>query len=173
MIITRKRSKHAFTIIRLLGKQNMKLKWKRFLMATIKIIIKQSIFNGYHKKEEWSKKIAQMKKDCIYLLDYVAKQYFDNNKKKFNWADIILELNFKENVQYLSDLLFILSVLGYIKTGGLLPSGIEVYRHSIENIDETNLQSLDKKIFEEFEETRKVRELKLIALEVAGFQGWL
>ena len=64
-----------------------------------------------------------------------------------------------------------MSVLGYIRTGGLLPTGIEIYLTSIENIDETDLQSLDKKIFEEFEETRKVRELKLIALEVlAGLQ---
>jgi ATP-dependent DNA helicase RecQ len=104
-------------------------------------------------------------------LDYLARQYFDKNIKRFNWPDIISDLDFKGNIQYLSDLLFILSVFGYIKTGGLLPTGIEIYLTSIENIDETDLQSLDKKIFEEFEETRKVRELKLIALEVlAGFQ---
>jgi ATP-dependent DNA helicase RecQ len=169
--IFKKRSKHAFTIIRLLGKTKHETKMEKVTDGNRKVRIKQSIFNGYHKKEEWSNKIAQLEKDCIKLLDYVAKQYFDKNIKNFNWPDIISDLDFKGNVQYLSDLLFILSVLGYGKTGGLLPTGIEVYLTSIENIDETDLQSLDKKIFEEFEETRKVRELKLIALEVlAGFQ---
>lgn len=169
--IFKKRSKHAFTIIRLLGKTKHETKMEKVTDGNRKVRIKQSIFNGYHKKEEWSNKITQLKKDCINLLDYVAKQYFDKNIKNFNWPDIISDLDFKGNVQYLSDLLFILSVLGYSKTGGLLPTGIEIYLTSIENIDETDLQSLDKKIFEEFEETRKVRELKLIALEVlAGFQ---
>ncbi len=169
--IFKKRSKHAFTIIRLLGKTKHETKMEKVTDANRKVRIKQSIFNGYHKKEEWSNKITQLEKDCIKLLDYVAKQYFDKNIKNFNWPDIISDLDFKGNVQYLSDLLFILSVLGYSKTGGLLPTGIEIYLTSIENIDETDLQSLDKKIFEEFEETRKVRELKLIALEVlAGFQ---
>ncbi len=173
--IFKKRSKHAFTIIRLLGKTKHETKMEKVTDGNRKVRIKQSIFNGYHKKEEWSNKIAQLERDCIKLLDYVAKQYFDKNIKNFNWPDIISDLDFKGNVQYLSDLLFILSVLGYGKTGGLLPTGIEVYLNSIENIDETDLQSLDKKIFEEFEDTRKVRELKLIALEVlAGFQkgGW-
>ncbi|WP_138994892.1 UvrD-helicase domain-containing protein [Larkinella sp. C7] len=169
--IFKKRSKHAFTIIRLLGKTKHETKMEKVTDGNRKVRIKQSIFNGYHKKEEWSNKITQLEKDCIKLLDYVAKQYFDKNIKNFNWPDIISDLDFKGNVQYLSNLLFILSVLGYSKTGGLLPTGIEIYLTSIENIDETDLQSLDKKIFEEFEETRKVRELKLIALEVlAGFQ---
>ncbi|MFO1374756.1 MAG: UvrD-helicase domain-containing protein, partial [Agitococcus sp.] len=169
--IFKKRSKHAFTIIRLLGKTKHETKMEKVTNGNRKVRIKQSIFNGYHKKEEWSNKIAQLEKDCIKLLDYVAKQYFDKNIKNFNWLDIISDLAFKGNVQYLSDLLFILSVLGYGKTGGLLPTGIEIYLTSIKKIDEKDLQSLDKKIFEEFEETRKVRELKLIALEVlAGFQ---
>jgi RecQ family ATP-dependent DNA helicase len=169
--LIKKRFKHAFTIIRILGKTKHETKMEKATDGNRKVRIKQSIFNGYHKKEEWSNKIIQLEKDCIKLLDYVAKQYFDKNIKNFNWPDIISDLDFKGNVQYLSDLLFILSVLGYSKTGGLLPTGIEIYLTSIENIDETDLQSLDKKIFEEFEATRKVRELKLIALEVlAGFQ---
>jgi ATP-dependent DNA helicase RecQ len=169
--LTKKRFKHAFTIIRLLGKTKHETKIVKVTDGNRKVRIKQSVFNGYHKKEEWSNKITQLEKDCIKVLDYVARQYFDKNIKNFNWPYIISDLDFKGNVQYLSDLLFILSVLGYIKTGGLLPTGIEICLASIENIDETDLQSLDKKIFEEFEETRKVRELKLIALEVlAGFQ---
>ena len=169
--ILKKRSKHAFTIIRLLGKTKHESKMEKIANSNRKVRVVQSLFNGYHKKEEWSAKLKQLEIDCVKLLDYVANNFFDKNKKKFNWPDIITELNLKGNVQYLSDLLFALSILGYCKTGGLLPSGIEVYLSSIQQIDETDLQSIDKKVFDEFELTRKVRELKLIALEVlAGFQ---
>lgn len=169
--IFKKRSKHAFTIIRLLGKTKHETKMEKVTDSNLKIRITQSIFNGYHKKQEWVKKITQFEKDCIKLLDYVAKQYFDKNIMQFNWPDIISNFKLNGNIQYLSDLLFILAVLGYGKTGSLLPSGIEVYLNSVDNIDETDLQSQDKTIFEKFEETRKVRELKLNALEVlAGFQ---
>lgn len=169
--IFKKRSKHAFTIIRLLGNTKHESKIEKVSDSSQIIKVKQSVYNGYHKKEEWQKNITQFQKDCVKLLDNVAIQYFDKNKKNFNWPDIISELNFDGSVKYFSNLLFILSVLGYVKTGDLLPSGIEVYLTSVENIEEKDLQSLDKKIFEEFEDTRKVRELKLIALEVlADFQ---
>lgn len=164
--IFKKRSKHAFTIIRLLGKTKHETKMEKVTDGNRKVRIKQSIFNGYHKKEEWSNKIAQLEKDCIKLLDYVAKQYFDENIKNFNWPDIISDLNFKGNVQYLSDLLFILSVLGYSKTGGLLPTGIEVYLLSTDRIDESLVETNDKGIFDEFTETQEIRELKLISLQV-------
>ncbi|MBK8702173.1 MAG: hypothetical protein IPN33_00200 [Saprospiraceae bacterium] len=136
-----------------------------------KVRIKQSIFNGYHKKEEWLNKIAQLEKDCIKLLDYVAEQYFVKNIKIFNWPDIISKLDFKGNLQYLSDLLFILSVLGYSKTGGLLPTGIEIYLHSTDLIDEKQDENNDKIIYNEFNETQEIRELKLISLQVLSKLG--
>ncbi|MBK8704168.1 MAG: UvrD-helicase domain-containing protein [Saprospiraceae bacterium] len=164
--IFKKRSKHAFTIIRLLGKTKHDTKMEKVTDGNRKIRIKQSVFNGYHKKEEWSNKIAQLEKDCIKLLDYVAKQYFDKNIKKFNWPDIVTDLKINGNIQYLLDLLFILSVLGYSKTGGLLPTGIEIYLHSTDEIDETQEENNDKIIFDEFTETQEIRELKLISLQV-------
>lgn len=164
--ILKKRSKHAFTIIRLLGKTKHETKMEKVVDGNRKIRVKQSVFNGYHKKEEWTIKIKQLEKDCIKLLDHIAKQYFDENKKKFNWPDIISELKFTGNIQYLSDLLFILSVLGYSKTGELLPSSIEVYLHSTDLIDENQENHHDKKIYNDFVETQEVRELKLISLQV-------
>ena len=164
--IYKKRSKHAFTIIRLLGKTKHETKMEKVTDGNQRVWIKQSVFNGYHKKEEWVNKIKQLKDDCIKLLDYAANKYFDNNIKNFNWPDVIAELKINGNVQYFSDLLFILSVLGYSKTGGLLPSGIEVFLHSTNVIDETIDDGGDKKIFEEFNETQEIRELKLIALQV-------
>lgn len=164
--IFKKRSKHAFTIIRLLGKTKHETKMEKVTDGNRKVSIKQSVFNGYHKKEEWSSKILQLEKDCVELLDYVAKHYFDDNKKNFNWPDIISGLKLNGNVQYLSDLLFILSVLGYSKTGGLLPSGIEMYLQSTELIEETTDENNDKSVYNEFVETQEIRELKLISLQV-------
>jgi len=164
--IIKKRSKHAFTIIRILGKTKHETKMEKVIDSNKKIKIKQSVFNGYHKEKEWIYKIDQLEEDCIKLLDYVSKKYFDKNIKNFNWADIVTEIEINGNIQYLSNLIFIVSVLGYFRTSGLLPTGIEVYLKSIEKVNEKDLQSIDKKVFDEFEDTRKVRELKLIALEV-------
>jgi ATP-dependent DNA helicase RecQ len=164
--IFKKRSKHAFTIIRLLGKTKHETKMEKVFDGNRKVSIKQSIFNGYHKKEEWSNKITQLEKDCTKLLDYIAKQYFDRNIKNFNWPDIIADLKLIGNAQYFSDLLFILSVLGYCKTGGILPTGIEVYLNSTDLINEKADETNDKNIFDEFNETQEIRELKLISLQV-------
>lgn len=112
-----------------------------------------------------------MENDAIRLLLHISNSSFKKNIKSFNWADLISNINLKEDVNYLQDLLFILSILGYCKSGGIFPSGIEVYLKSINGIAETDLQSDDNKVFEEFEESRKVRELKLISLEVlANYQ---
>lgn len=167
--IRKKRSKHAFTIIRLLGKTKHETKIIEE-NGSLHVRVLQSVFNGFNKKEEWRKKLQQIEKDCIGLIDFVSENFYGSNNKKFNWADLIAKLGFTEKIQHLSDLLFILSVLGYSKSNGLLPSGIEVFLLSTEDINEKDIQSQDSKIFEEFEETRKVRELKLIALEaLSGF----
>lgn len=164
--IVKKRSKHAFTIIRLLGKTKHESKMEKVVDGNRKTILKQSVFNGYHKKEEWKNNLDRLKNDCLNVLDFVATEYFTNHTKKFNWPDIITKLKLNGNVQYLSDLLFILSVLGYIRTGGLLPSGIEVCLHSTDPINETIDNSHDKSIYTDFNETQEIRELKLISLQV-------
>jgi RecQ family ATP-dependent DNA helicase len=170
--IIKKRSKHAFTIIRLLAKAKHETKMEKDVTRNKKNMVKQSVFNGYHKTEEWKSEIAKLKNDCIKLLDFIGRQYFELNTKKFSWPDLISDLNIDKNFQYFSNLLHILSVLGYCRNGGVLPSGIEVFLTATHEINEKDVQSHDKKIFDEFEETRKVRELKLIALEVlAGFQN--
>lgn len=158
--IIKKRSKHAFTVIRKLGKTKHDSKLD---LDKTKVI--QTVFNGYHKKEEWNIKINTLEKDCIKLLDYIAR--VSEKINKFNWLDIIGTLKIEGGIQYLSDLIFILSVLGYIKTrGSLLPSGIEIYLSSSENIDETVTDSNDSKIHNEFTEAQEVRELKLMSLQV-------
>ena len=169
--LVEKRAKHAFTLIRLLGKTRHESKMEKRIDSSRKAQVIQSVFNGYHKKEEWSNKLDQLERDVRKLLDFVFVSNNRQNKNSFNWADLIHEVQLKEDVNYLSDLLFILSILGYCKSGSIFPTGIEVYLQSVDPINEADLLSHDNEIFEEFEEARKVRELKLIALEVlAGFQ---
>ncbi|WP_086539287.1 UvrD-helicase domain-containing protein [Algoriphagus antarcticus] len=169
--LIKKRAKHAFTIIRILGKTRHESKMEKKSDGSRKAIVHQSVFNGYHKIEEWSTKLLQLENDVTRLLLHISNSSIKKNEKSFNWADLINDVNLKEDVNYLQDLLFILSILGYCKSGGIFPSGIELYLKSIEAVVETDLQSDDKKVFEEFEEARKVRELKLIALEVlANYQ---
>lgn len=166
-----KRAKHAFTIIRLLGKTRIESKMEISSGGSKKAAVIQSVFNGFHKKEEWSSKLSELEKDVERLNLFVANSSIKKNLKSFNWADLVNNVRLKEDFRYFSDLLFILSILGYCKFGSVFPSGIEVYLKSIDPINEIDLQSDDNKIFEEFEEARKIRELKLIALEVlSGFQ---
>jgi RecQ family ATP-dependent DNA helicase len=168
--IVRKRSKHAFTIVRLLGKTRHEVSMEKAIDENRKVVVRHSVFCGYHKKEEWQRLLQQLQKDCIRLLDYVSEKFFEKNSSIFNWADVIAHLKLTQNVQYLSDLLFVLSVLGYYRSGGLLPTGVEVYLLSNDGVNEEDIQSRDKAIYEEFEESRKVRELKLLSLEVlSGF----
>ena len=160
-----KRSKHAFTIIRLLGNTKHESKLEKAVDSNSKFFVKQSLFNGYKLKEEWLKKLKHLKEDCSKLLSIISRKNIKDNQKKFNWADLIRDGYFPENLQYVSDLFFILSVLGYIRTSSLLPSGIEIYLTSLNRIDENIEGSTDKTVFEEFKRTNEIRELKLIAMQ--------
>ena len=160
-----KRSKHAFTIIRLLGTTKHESKLEKTVDSNSKIFVKQSLFNGFKSKDEWRKKLKKLKEDCSKLLNIISRKNIKDNQKKFNWADLIRDGYFPENLQYISDLFFILSVLGYIRTSSLLPSGIETYITSLKNIDENIKGSNDKSIYEEFNRTNEIRELKLIAMQ--------
>ncbi len=159
-----KRSKHAFTIIRLLDKTKHESKLEKTVDSNSKIFVKQSLFNGYKRKEDWNKKLNKMKDDCSKLLNIISRKNIRDNQKKFIWADLIKDGYFPEDLQYVSDLFFILSVLGYIRTSSLLPSGIETYITSLKAIDEENSAN-DKAVFEEFKKTNEIRELKLIAMQ--------
>lgn len=159
-----KRSKHAFTIVRLLDKIKHESKLEKNIDSSRNTFARQSIFNGYRSKEEWSKKLNRMKEDCSQLLNIISKQNINDNKKQFNWADLIKEGKFPEDMQYVSNLFYILSVLGYIRTSSLLPSGIETYITSTKQIDEKSNEA-DGLVAEEFKKTNEIRELKLIAMQ--------
>lgn len=163
-----KRLKHGFTIIRTLNKATHKSNIVKSFTTSKKVEVVQTLFNGYNKSHEWSSHLDLLELDSENLLTIILEKFHKENKKSFNWADLIKESGINGGVFYFQELLFILSVLGYIRSGSVFSTGIELYLKSIETINETDMLSKDFNIFHEFEEAKKVRELKLVALEVLG-----
>jgi RecQ family ATP-dependent DNA helicase len=161
-----KRSKHVFSLINILPKAKHESKLVIENGIDKNNLVVQSIFNGYNKKEEWKMLLDDMENDCIKIIEYVNERLSVDVNVEFNWLNIINELELKPSFTYFSDLLFITRILGYLKYGDLLPTGIETAVFSEDLIDEKAVASNDQIIFNEFEETQKVRELKLVALQV-------
>ncbi|CAA6824818.1 MAG: ATP-dependent DNA helicase RecQ [uncultured Sulfurovum sp.] len=163
--IRKKRAKHAFSIIRLL----FKVRYDSKIVADDSVekgfVVKQSIYNGYTKKEEgnWRGFLNILKEDCSKVLSYIAEENISNNNKKFNWLKLLDKTSQPDNFQRLSDVLYVLSILGYVLSHSVLPSGIEVTLQNKEPLDSEND---DSKVFGEFEEVGQIRSLKLIALQV-------
>jgi superfamily I DNA/RNA helicase len=163
-----KRAKHAFTILRLLKKvkyQSLIQKNEQGLTDR-KVKVCQSLYNGYQHDEDWQDTLEQWHSDCSKLLQEISKQNHQHNIRRFNLADLMNQLELDGSVAYLSDLLFMLSCLGYLRYSGLTPTGIEVTLLSLDEISETNSQSPDKGVYDQYLLTGKIKELKLIALQV-------
>lgn len=158
-----KRKKHAFSIIRQLEKITVKSDISKGDKGRKKRSVIQTVFNGYDKNTEWKSLLNNLKNYCIAILNYIGENNI-RNVKKFNWADIIKELKLKISYKEFDSVLFILSVLGYIQSSGLMPSGIEIAITGLDAIDEVNNVD-DKGIFDNFNQTQEIRELKLVALE--------
>lgn len=158
-----KRKKHAFSILRQLDKITVKSDISKGNKGRKNRSVIQTVFNGYDKNTEWKSLLNNLKKNCIAILNYIGEKNI-KNVKKFNWADIIKELKLKISYKEFDSVLFILSVLGYIQSSGLMPSGIEIAITGLDAIDEVNNDD-DKAIFGNFNQTQEIRELKLVALE--------
>lgn len=164
--LIKKRSKHAFTILRMLEKVKHESKMETVIDSSRKVDVHQIVHNGYGKKDDWQFALKRLEEECVAVLNRVTEFNLDKNTKVFNWPDLVKELKLGQELKNVSNILFVLSVLGYVRSSGLMPSGIEVFLQSIEAIKEQEIQSEDQKVYSEFEETKRVRELKLVALEV-------
>jgi hypothetical protein len=164
--INKKRIKHVFTILRLLKKVKVQSKFP-VKGATE---VEQYVFNGFANRDEWKRSLGRLYDDCCKLLKFIAQNNIQGNKKTFYWKDLLGTISQPDNLQYLADVIYALSVLGYIKSSGLLPSGIEVYISSTDPIDENNEEIVignqsDKDVFDEYINVQQIQELKLIALQ--------
>ena len=127
----------------------------------------QLVYNGFTSSDEWLVDLKQFKTELIELIKYVSNQYFNKNKEVFNIVDLMIHLGLEEKGEdHFQKLIFISKGLGFLKGGGdLVPMGIELYIRDIKEIDTSDSNSKDSNIRKEFDETNKMKELRLLALE--------
>ena len=161
-----KRSKFAFKIISFLEK------FRHHSIIDIdphteRRIATQIIYNGYKDNTFPLTYIEDFKQDLVKLIRYVFGDYMNKNTSNFNIVDLINELNLKEQTQeYFQKLVFISKGLGYLKgSGSLVPMGIEMVITDISDINSDTKDSKDNSLKEEFDESVKLKDLRLITLD--------
>jgi RecQ family ATP-dependent DNA helicase len=131
--------------------------------------IVQVIYNGCKEKEDWKKFLKDFKKDLVSLLKYVAKNYIaqGDKGKRYNASKLVIDLGLEnKETDYIENLLSLASWLGYLHyEGTFLPMGVELYLQSKKEIRHEESNSIDKQVHEEFENTKKLRDLRLLALQ--------
>lgn len=164
---TRKRAKFAFKLIEFLPKAKQKSLLKTELGYS-KPTVSQLIFNGYKNSEEWQIYLSAFKSDLYNLISHVNKHFLEKNKRKFNVVDLILSLNIEDKGEkYFKELLFIAKGLGYLKgnAGGLVPMGVELFILDKNILPSEGLTEFETKVRNEFEESNRMKELRLLTLE--------
>ncbi|AFC23727.1 DEAD/DEAH box helicase [Saprospira grandis] len=160
----KKRIKHVFRIIRLFRKIKHESIFNQSDFSK-NHEVNQSIFNGCSRNSEWRDYFRKLERDCIGILKYIGEENIKFNNREFRWQVLLEKTSNPTNFQGLSDAIFILTLMGYVRSSGLMPHGIEVYLKSIDAIDETISNSGDEAIKKEFDEVQQIRTLKQIALK--------
>ena len=161
------RSKFAFKIINFLPNS----KHKSVIQLenhTNKPNVIQLIYNGYKNQKEWETYLLVFKKDLYNLIFHIHKSFMESNVQSFNIVDLMISLNIDNKEEdYFNQLIFISKGLGYLRcnNNGLVPMGIELFLldENITNIE--NLNDEEKRIKLEFDESVRMKELRLLALE--------
>jgi len=163
----RKRAKVSFKLINFLpeGKQKSILLIEQ---GYEKPKITQLVFNGYKNGKDWELFFQNFKQDLYTLIKYVHNEYIKSDIQKFNIVDLIIKLNIESKGEdYFNQLIFAAKGLGYLKgnAGGLVPMGIELFILDDKIIDNADLNEFEKSTKQEFEESVRMKELRLLALE--------
>ncbi len=162
----KKRAKFAFKLLSFIPK----IKHKSiidFEKGYEKPITTQLIFNGSKSNEKQNNYINVFKKDLIKLINIIAKNYITKQKSSFNIIDLINDIGIdNKGDEYLQNLIFIAKGLGYLKgEGSLIPMGIELYIKETESFQDEIKGTNDYIVKEEFLDTGKMKQLRLLALE--------
>lgn len=159
------KAKYAFTLADFIPKVRHQTLITHKIGQKPKIV--QVIYNGCKEKEDWKKFLKEFRKDLISLLKYVSKTFIIKGTKRYNVSELALQLGLEEKeTEYIENILVFANWLGYLHyEGTFLPMGIELYLQSQKEIRHEESNSTDKQIYEEFQTTQKLRELRLIALE--------
>ncbi|MBC7523284.1 MAG: UvrD-helicase domain-containing protein [Flavobacterium sp.] len=162
----KKRAKFAFKLLSFIPK----IKHKSIIVfekGYEKPITTQLIFNGSKSNEKQNNYINVFKKDLIKLTNIIAKNYITKQKSSFNIIDLINDLGIdNKGDEYFQNLIFIAKGLGYLKgEGSLIPMGIELYIKETESFQDEIKETNDYIVKEEFLDTGKMKQLRLLALE--------
>lgn len=162
----KKRAKFAFKVLSF----SPKIKHKSIIVfekGYEKPITTQLIFNGSKSIDKQNDYINVFKKDLIKLINIIAKKYIKEQKSSFNIIDLINDLGIEnKGDEYLQNLIFIVKGLGYLKgDGSLIPMGIELFTKETESFQDEVKGTNDYIVKEEFLETGKMKQLRLLALE--------
>ncbi|MDT0552113.1 UvrD-helicase domain-containing protein [Urechidicola vernalis] len=156
------RAKFAFKLINFLPK----IKHKAVIeYENEKAIVTQLLYNGNTSNSSTKEYLNSFKTDLIALTHCISKENEKNDTKTFNIVELINILGIEnKGDQYFQQLIFISKGLGYLKGGGdLIPMGIELFISDLSQIGE-NLE-IDPIVKKEFEESSKMKELRLLALK--------
>lgn len=160
------RSKYSFKMLGFLPK----LKSKSIIdlekgHGTSRVV--QLIYNGNKTKASSRQFLQEFKDDLKQLINYVARSYIKDNCSTFNLVNLLIDLGIEEKGEdYFQKLVFISKGLGYLKGGGnLVPMGVELFTTNINDLEDKETNSFDALVKEEFDESNKMKELRLLALE--------
>ena len=162
-----KRAKVAFKLINFLpaGKQRSILNTEA---GYDKAKVTQLIFNGYKNIKDWDLFLQNFKADIYKLIKFIFNENIKADVTKFNIVDLILKLGIEnKGEEYFNQLIFAAKGLGYLKgnSGGLVPMGIELFMLDKNIIDISSLNKFEESVKAEFEESVRMKLLRLLALE--------
>ncbi len=157
--------KFAFTLTDFIPTVRHQTLYTHVIGQNAKVV--QVIYNGCRQKTEWKAFLREFKKDLISLLMEVTDTFITQNIHRYEVSDLILKLGLEEkSIEYIENLFSFAKWLGYLHyDGSFLPMGIELYLQSKIDIRHEENHSPDKDMYDEFQATQKLRELRLIALE--------
>jgi ATP-dependent DNA helicase RecQ len=157
------RSKFAFKLINFLPR----LKHKSHIeYEGEKVLVSQLIYNGHNSNSQPLEDLKTFKSDLIELIKYISIENLKKDKKTYNIVDLINHLGIAhKGGDYFQKLIFISKGLGYLKGDGgdIVPMGIELFIQDISKIDIDKETDLKYQI--EFDESNKMKELRLLALK--------
>lgn len=128
----------------------------------------QLIYNGNKNKRIWQGYLKYLKEDVYKLLTFISGQYNRKEIRRYNYVDLVISVGLEDkDSSYLENLFYVAKGLGYIKgdVTSLIPMGIELYLLNKKSLKRMNLTENDRFVLEEFEETERMKELRLLSLE--------
>lgn len=118
-------------------------------------------------KNSWIDFLKDFKEDCIKVLQYIYEQV---RNEKLNWGTALSQVELsKPGYVYFENTLRYLHGMGYIFRDPLLPTGVEIYTTDafVQPIrEDVSENTADYQSKQAFEETIKMRQLRLYIMEI-------